>query len=53
MALAVQRQASPRPAGPPARFILAVASIHSHRAGDLRQAGFEVVEPDDDDDPAG
>jgi hypothetical protein len=31
----------------PARFIFAVASIHSRRAEALREAGFEVVEPED------
>jgi hypothetical protein len=33
----------------PARFILTVASIHSQRAQDLREAGFTVTEPDEDD----
>jgi len=33
----------------PARFILAVASIYSHRAQALREAGFEVIEPGDED----
>ena len=33
----------------PARFILAVASIHSHRAAALRQAGFDVIEPAEED----
>jgi hypothetical protein len=33
----------------PARFILAVGSIHSQRAAALRAAGFEVIEPEDDD----
>lgn len=31
----------------PARFIFAVASIHSRRAQALRDAGFEVVEPEE------
>jgi hypothetical protein len=31
----------------PARFILATASIHSQRAQALRQAGFEVIEPEE------
>jgi len=31
----------------PARFILAVASIHSRRAQRLRSSGFEVIEPED------
>ena len=31
----------------PARVILAVASIHSVRAQQLREAGIEVIEPDD------
>ncbi len=34
----------------PSRFILAVGSIHSRRAEALRQAGFEVIEPEDEDD---
>jgi hypothetical protein len=34
---------------PPARIILAVASIHSVRAAALRQAGFEVVEPEEEE----
>jgi len=33
----------------PVRFILAVASIHSHRAAALRQAGFDVIEPAEED----
>ena len=33
----------------PARFILAVGSIHSRRAQSLREAGFEVVEPEIDE----
>ena len=33
----------------PARVILATASIHSHRAQQLRQAGIEVVEPEEPD----
>ena len=32
----------------PTRFILATASIHSMRANELRQAGFEVVEPEEE-----
>lgn len=32
----------------PARFILAVGSIHSRRAAELRAAGFEVIEPEED-----
>ena len=32
----------------PERFILAVASIHSQRAQALREAGFEVIEPEDE-----
>ena len=32
----------------PARVILAVASIHSQRAQALREAGFEVIEPEED-----
>ena len=31
----------------PARMILAVASIHSRRAQSLREAGFEVIEPEE------
>ncbi len=31
----------------PARFILAVGSIHSRRAEALRAAGFEVIEPEE------
>lgn len=34
----------------PARFILAVASIHSQRAQALRDAGFEVIEPEESED---
>lgn len=34
----------------PARFILAVGSIYSERAMALRAAGFEVIEPELDDD---
>ena len=30
----------------PSRFILAVSSIHSHRAAALRAAGFDVIEPE-------
>ena len=33
----------------PARIILATASINSLRAQQLRQAGIEVIEPEDDD----
>ena len=33
----------------PARFILAVASINSQRAQALREADFEVIEPEDED----
>lgn len=33
----------------PARFILAVGTIHSYRAEALRQAGFDVIEPEDDE----
>ena len=33
----------------PARIILATASINSVRAQQLRQAGIEVIEPEDDD----
>lgn len=33
----------------PARVILATASIHSHRAQQLRQAGIEVIEPEEPD----
>lgn len=33
----------------PARFILAVGSIHSRRANALREAGFEVIEPETDE----
>lgn len=32
----------------PTRFILAVATIHSHHAEALRQAGFDVIEPEED-----
>lgn len=32
----------------PARFILAVGSINSYRAAALREAGFEVIEPEDE-----
>ena len=34
----------------PARVILAVASIHSVRAQQLREAGIEVIEPEEPDD---
>ena len=34
----------------PARVILATASIHSARAHQLRQAGIEVIEPEEPDD---
>ena len=30
----------------PTRFILAVSSIHSHRAASLRAVGFDVIEPE-------
>lgn len=30
----------------PARFILAVVSIHSQQAPELREAGFTVIEPE-------
>lgn len=33
----------------PARFLLAVGSIHSRRANTLRDAGFEVIEPEIDE----
>ncbi|MDQ3249850.1 MAG: DUF3782 domain-containing protein [Chloroflexota bacterium] len=33
----------------PARFLLAVGSIHSRRANALREAGFEVIEPETDE----
>ena len=33
----------------PARFILAVGSIHSRRASALREAGFEVIEPEEEE----
>ncbi len=33
----------------PARFILATASIHNRRAESLREAGFEVIEPEEDE----
>ncbi len=33
----------------PNRVILAVAAIHSRLAESLRQSGFEVIEPEDDD----
>ena len=32
----------------PTRFILAVSSIHSRRAEILREAGFEVIEPEEE-----
>jgi hypothetical protein len=32
----------------PARVILVTAAIHSHRAQVLREAGFEVIEPEED-----
>ena len=32
----------------PARVILVTASIHSQRAQSLREAGFEVIEPEED-----
>ena len=35
----------------PARVILATAFIHSNRAYRLRQAGIEVIEPEEADDP--
>ena len=34
---------------PPARIILATASIHSHRAQELRANGIEVIEPEESD----
>ena len=33
----------------PARVILATASIHSHRAQELRTNGIEVIEPEESD----
>lgn len=33
----------------PTRFIFAVASIHTKRANALEQAGFEVIEPEEDE----
>ena len=33
----------------PTRVVLATASIHSRRAAELRQAGIEVIEPEEDD----
>jgi hypothetical protein len=33
----------------PTRFILATASIHSRRANELREAGFDVVEPEEEE----
>lgn len=33
----------------PARFILATAGIHSRRAQALREAGFEVIEPEEEE----
>jgi len=33
----------------PARFILAVGSIYSRRAEALRAAGFDVIEPEEDE----
>ena len=33
----------------PARFLLAVGSIHSRRANALREVGFEVIEPETDE----
>jgi hypothetical protein len=33
----------------PARFILAIASIHSRQAQALREAGFTVIEPEEED----
>lgn len=33
----------------PTRVVLATASIHSRRATELRQAGIEVIEPEEDD----
>ena len=35
----------------PARVILATASIYSVRAQQLREAGIEVIEPEELDDP--
>jgi hypothetical protein len=34
----------------PARFIFAVGTIHSRKAEALREAGFEVIEPEDEAD---
>ena len=34
----------------PSRFILAVGNIYSRRAMALRESGFNVIEPNDDDD---
>ncbi|MDE0027611.1 MAG: hypothetical protein OXP69_24620 [Spirochaetaceae bacterium] len=34
----------------PARVVLATASIHSDRAHQLKQAGIEVIEPEELDD---
>ncbi len=33
---------------PPTRFIVAAAAIHSRQVKELEQAGFEVIEPDED-----
>ena len=33
----------------PTRFLLVVGTIHSHRANALRDAGFEVIEPEIDE----
>jgi len=33
----------------PSRFLLVVGSIYSHRANALRDAGFEVIEPEIDE----
>ena len=33
----------------PTRVMLATASIHSRRAAELRQAGIEVIEPEEED----
>lgn len=35
----------------PSRVILATTAIHTQRANALRQAGFEVIEPEEDDTP--
>lgn len=35
----------------PARFLVVVGAIHSRRAEALREAGFEIIEPEDTDEP--